>query len=109
MCELRCYQYASLEERWQWPLPLQCLWALLQDEWTEPAFDQAQKTTGQYFLPYGVKQEYAKFLACNNRAQQGEREPLVPTARPPPRLFGEETRMENRCATPVAFTTNCTV
>ena len=35
MCELWCYLNTTLEKRWKWTLPLQCLRSLLQNEWTK--------------------------------------------------------------------------
>ena len=56
-----------VEKRRQWPLSLQRLWPLLQDEWPEQASDQAKEETGKktnkfkFCLllthPFGVKQQ----------------------------------------------------
>lgn len=38
---------APLASRRHRPLPVQCLWSLLQDERTKQTFNQAQATTGE--------------------------------------------------------------
>lgn len=47
MRELWSDQHATMETRWNWTLPLQCLWTILQDEWTEPTPHQAQTKIGE--------------------------------------------------------------
>lgn len=47
VCQLWCHSHPSLATRWHGPLPVQCLWALPQDEWTEPAAHQAQAEAGK--------------------------------------------------------------
>lgn len=39
VCELRGDLYPTVATRWHWTLPVQRLWALPQDEWTEPTPD----------------------------------------------------------------------
>ncbi|XP_053768874.1 endothelial transcription factor GATA-2 isoform X3 [Desmodus rotundus] len=45
VCQLWGHSHSSLAARWHWPLPVQCLRALPQDERAEPATYQAQTET----------------------------------------------------------------
>lgn len=42
MCKLRCHLNPSVATGWYWPLLVQRLWTVPQDEWPEPTTDQAQ-------------------------------------------------------------------
>lgn len=47
VCELRRNVDPALEAGWHWTLPLQRLWPLLQDEWTEQTTHQTQEEAGK--------------------------------------------------------------
>lgn len=47
MRQLRSHVHPVVEARWQRPLPVQRLWPLLQNEWSEQAADQAQEEAGE--------------------------------------------------------------
>lgn len=50
MRKLRCDINSFVAERWDWTLPVQCVWVVPQNEWTESSFDQAKKKAGEYTL-----------------------------------------------------------
>lgn len=47
MCKLRCHLHSTVATGWYWPLLVQRLWIVPQDEWAEQTPYQAQKTTGE--------------------------------------------------------------
>ena len=47
MCQLWGHVHPALEERWHRALPLQCLWALSQDERHQPALVQTSAEAGK--------------------------------------------------------------
>ena len=47
MCELWGNLNPIVAEGWQWTLPMQRLWSLLQDEWPEQASHQTKEKIGK--------------------------------------------------------------
>lgn len=76
MRELRRHIDTPLETRRHWPLPLQRLRALLQDERSESSPHQAETTPGKYlscvsFLPK-YEQSYGYFCLCLTTKNQSD-------------------------------------
>lgn len=47
VCELRSNSHSTVAAGQDGPLPMQCLWPLSQDEWTEQAPHPAQEAPGK--------------------------------------------------------------
>lgn len=50
MCKLRGHVHPTVATGWHWPLPVQCLWTVPQDERPEPTTYQAQTETGEFYF-----------------------------------------------------------